>query len=284
MKTFCEICPISCKTNRNEGFGACSVNNLKIAKYGLFNYEEPCISFKNGSGAVFFCGCSLKCVFCQNYELSRNLRGKDITPLELANIFKELEDMGADNINLVNPTHYIDYLIEAFEIYKPNIPIVYNTHSYEKVESLKLIDSYVDIYLADMKFFDPEISKRYTNKSDYFDYADNAIKFMTKKPLVFDDNGKMLKGTIVRHLILPLCVNDSVEILKWFTTLDNAYLSLMSQYTPFGDIKNFAELNRKITKREYNFVLNKALELDIKNLFLQESSSADCNFIPVWTW
>jgi putative pyruvate formate lyase activating enzyme len=279
----CTICPVGCGADRQKNIGYCGVKGIKIAKYYLHPYEEPCISFAKGSGCVFFCGCSLKCVFCQNYELSRVERGKDITVEELACIFKELEDMGADNINLVNPTHYVKEIAAAFEIYKPNIPIVYNTHGYEKIETLKIADTFTDIYLPDLKFIDPLLSKRYTGRGDYADFALPAMQFMAKKKCTFDDKGKMLSGCIIRHLILPLAAYDSVNIVKFISTLgDDVYLSLMSQYTPFGDIQNYKELQRKITAREYNKVLAAVEEYGLKKVFLQDKESSGEAFIPKW--
>lgn len=164
----CNLCPAGCGVDRSLGkLGRCGASGLKIAKYYLHPFEEPPISFSKGSGCIFFCGCSLRCVFCQNYELSHNKRGKDITVAELADIFRELEERGADNINLVTPTHYVDKIAEAFAIYRPKIPVVYNTHSYEKLETLKIADSFTDIYLPDLKFIDPLLSKRYTGREDY---------------------------------------------------------------------------------------------------------------------
>lgn len=279
----CTVCPVECGANRLTGVGACGVDGLKIAKYYLHPFEEPCISFKNGSGTIFFCGCNLRCAFCQNYEVSRAMRGKAITPNELADVFKQLEDMGAENISLVTPTHVIPYLLRAFEIYKPKIPIVYNTGSYEKIETLRLIDPFVDVYLPDMKFYASSLSMRYLGKEDYFDVASNAVQFMCQKPLRFTQDGKMLSGTIVRHLVMPLCVADSKSILRWFTTLPNtAYLSLMSQYTPFGKIDGFPELSRPVTAREYDSVTTYALSLGIENLFLQQRNSSGEKYIPKW--
>ena len=167
----CTLCPVECGADRTKGFGACGVKGLRIAKYYLHPFEEPCISFKKGSGTIFFSGCNLRCAFCQNYEVSRAKRGKEITPAQLADIFKQLEDMGADNVSLVTPSHFIPYLVQAFEIYQPKIPVVYNTGSYEKVETLKQIDPFVDIYLPDMKFSSPALSKRYLGKENYFEIA-----------------------------------------------------------------------------------------------------------------
>ena len=280
----CSLCPNGCNINENFNGFCGSKNSLKIAKFYLHPFEEPCISGKNGSGTIFFCGCSLKCVFCQNYELSRNLRGKDISVNELANIYKQLEDMGAENINLVNPTHYSDKIIESLKIYRPNIPIVYNTHSYENIEVLKEINNYVDVYLADIKYFSQQTALRYCGKSNYFDKASKAIEFMiSSKPLSFNKEGMMTKGVIVRHLVLPLNVGDSKKILDWFMPFKNeAYFNLMSQYTPFGNIENFPELQRKITKREYTNALDYAISLGIEKMFYQKYESASTEYIPKW--
>ena len=279
----CTQCPVSCGADRTISKGYCGVSGVKLAKYYLHPFEEPPISFKNGSGCVFFCGCSLKCVFCQNYEVSRAVRGKDFTVKQLAEVFKRLEDMGADNINLVNPTHYVAHIAEAMSIYKPSLPVVYNTHGYEKMPTLEIADTFTDIYLPDLKFIDKTLSKRYTGREDYAEYALPAIKFMAKKPLDMRGDGKMLSGCIVRHLILPLAAYDSVEIVKFISTLpEGVYFSLMSQYTPFGDIKDFKELQRPITRREYNKVLAAVEEYGLKNVFLQDESSSGKDYIPNW--
>ena len=255
----CKLCPLECGANRLQGAGACGANGLNIAKYYLHPFEEPCISFEKGSGTIFFTGCNLKCVFCQNHEVSRAKRGKAITPQQLADIYKELEDMGAENISLVTPSHLVPYLIRSFELYQPKIPVVYNTGSYEKLSTLYLIDPFIDIYLPDLKFYSPELSKRYLNKADYFDVASEAISYMAKKkPTCFTLSGKMTAGVIVRHLVMPLCVNDSKRVLKWIANElpKNVYVSLMSQYTPFGEIENFPELSRSVTAREYHAVVD----------------------------
>lgn len=281
----CKLCPIECGANRLTGKGVCGASGLRIAKYYLHPFEEPCISFKNGSGTIFFSGCNLRCVFCQNYEVSRAQHGKEITPAELADIFKQLEDMGAENVSLVTPSHFIEYLVHAFEIYQPKIPVVYNTGSYEKIEALSLIDPFIDIYLPDMKFYSPALSKRYLGKEDYFDVAGEAISFMANaKPLRMTDEGKMLSGCIVRHLVMPLCTGDSKTLLKWFARNlpKDTYLSLMSQYTPFGKIDGMPELSRPITAREYAAVTDEAFALKIENLFLQERDSSGKAYIPKW--
>ena len=272
--------------DKGKNIGACGTGDtIKIAKYYLHKFEEPIISGKNGSGTIFFCGCSLKCVFCQNYELSRNLRGKEISVRELSEIFKRLEDLGATNVNLVSPTHYSNKIVEALSIYKPKIPVVYNTHGYENLDRLKEIDEFIDVYLPDVKFYSPSLSNRYTSKLDYFEKSSKAVEFMANKPLKFNDNNTLISGTIVRHLVLPQCTSDSKKILDWFSTIkDKAYINIMSQYTPFGDIKNYPELNRKITKREYESVIDYAISLDIKNAFYQDYASASEVYIPSWDY
>ena len=283
----CKLCPVECGANRLENAGACGVSGLHIAKYYLHPFEEPCISFKNGSGTVFFTGCNLRCAFCQNYEVSRAERGKAITPQELADIFKALESMGAENVSLVTPSHLIAYLLPAFEIYKPKIPVVYNSSGYEKIDTLKRIDPFIDVYLPDMKFYSPALSKRYLGKENYFDVASEAVEFMANsKPLKMTDDGKMLSGCIVRHLVMPLCTADTKAILKWFkrSLPSDTYLSLMSQYTPFGKIDGMPELSRPITAREYNAALDTADELGITNLFAQERKSSNEKYIPEWDY
>ncbi len=285
MNNFCLLCPNKCKVDKTKSKGFCGTDdNIVIAKYYLHKFEEPIISGKNGSGTIFFCGCALKCVFCQNYELSRCMRGKTISVKELVNIFKELESMGAHNINLVNPTHYSDQIIKALDIYRPNIPIVYNTHGYEKVEVLEKLNDYVDIYLPDIKFFSPTLSQRYTKKSDYFDVASQAIEFMaSSKPFVMGEDNMLKSGVVVRHLVLPQSISDSKKILDWFSNIkDKVYINIMSQYTPFGEIDGFPELQRKLTKREYESVLDYAISLSIDNMFYQDTKSASTDYIPEW--
>lgn len=281
----CFQCPVKCGADRTVNSGACGVKGIKIAKYYLHPFEEPPVSFINGSGCIFFCGCSLKCSFCQNFELSRNTRGKEISVKQLADIFKELEDMGAENINLVNPTHYLNDIMGAIELYRPKIPIVYNTHGYETQEALRLAESFVDIWLTDLKFTDNALAKRYTARGDYADYSLPAVKFMAQKPLKMREDGKMLSGCIVRHLILPLAAHDSINVVNFVAGLPKSvYFSLMSQYTPYGDIADFKELNRKITKREYERVVSALQSAGLENVFLQEYSSANEKYIPEWDY
>ncbi len=234
---------------------------------------------------MFFSGCNLRCPYCQNYEVSRAERGKPVTPEELAAIFQELEAQGAENVSLVTPSHLVPYLVAAFEIYKPKIPVVYNSNGYEKVEALERIDEYVDIYLPDVKFYSSALSERYLKKPDYFERAEEAVRFMANKPTSFTPQGKMLSGLVVRHLVMPLCSSDSKAVVRWFARElpETARLSLMSQYTPFGDLAKFPELTRKITAREYDSVVNEAFALGLEDrLFLQDRSSSSEQYIPEW--
>lgn len=279
----CQLCPVGCGADRPARAGACGVKALTVAKYYLHPYEEPPISHKNGSGTVFFGGCSLKCVFCQNYEVSRAERGKAVSPKELADIFARLEEMGADNINLVTPDHVSDLVAEALGYRKPTIPVVYNSSGYCRVEALEQIAPYIDIWLPDCKFVSPDLAARYTGRRDYFDYSARAIAYMAKKPLVWREDGKLLSGIIVRHLILPACTSDSLRVLDFLkeTLPEDVPLSLMRQYTPMGDIARFPELQRTITAREYRRVRDYAEQLGFP-LFTQEKASADRTFIPDW--
>ena len=278
----CNLCPNACKVNRAKSNGYCGVGEkIKIAKYYLHGFEEPIISGTQGSGTVFFCGCSLKCVFCQNYEVSRNLRGKEISENQLADIFRYLEENGAHNINLVNPTHYSMQIVNALKLYTPKIPIVYNTHGYESVEVLEQIDPFISVYMPDLKYFSPTVSKRYSGKENYFEVAIKAINFMAKKPIKFE-GGLMQSGTLVRHLILPQNANDSGEVLNALEPLkEKIYFSLMSQYTPREGISSaFPNLLRTVTPHEYASFVAYAQELGVTNAFTQEGSAASESFIP----
>ncbi|MDE6273887.1 MAG: radical SAM protein [Clostridiales bacterium] len=280
----CHLCPVQCGVDRSKSAGRCGAKSLTIAKAYLHPYEEPPISFQKGSGTIFFCGCNLRCMFCQNFELSRVQRGKDITVMELVSIMKELEERGAENISFVTPDHVSHLIKGALEEYRPQIPVVYNSSGYCTVSALEEIDPYIDIYLPDLKFVSPLLAKRYTGREDYFKAASEAIKFMAKKPVVFREDGKMLSGILVRHLILPGCTSDSMKALDFLkeTLPEDAPLSLMRQYTPMGEIADFPELNRKITEREYRRVLDYAEMLGFSTLYTQEKESADEKFIPQW--
>lgn len=284
----CKICPRECKINRlkNET-GFCGVaNGIKVSKAFLHFWEEPCISGKNGSGTVFFSGCNMGCVFCQNYEISQKRFGIYIDVEKLSKIFLNLQQKGAHNINLVTPTIYVPYIIEALDIAKCkglNIPIVYNTSSYEKVETIELLKGYVDIFLPDLKYFDDEIAKRYSYAPGYFEYATNAILKMFE--LVGDiviENGIMKKGVIIRHLVLPMHTNDSIKVLSWIRDKlkGKVFLSLMSQYYPMHRAKEYKEISRRLTKREYQKVVNFVLESGLDYGYIQDLDSATDEFTP----
>ncbi len=280
----CRLCPVECGADRTKQAGRCGVKGLTVAKYYLHPYEEPPISHKNGSGTIFFGGCSLRCVFCQNYELSRAERGKEISPRELADIFRRLEDMGADNVSLVTPDHVSHLIAEAFSLYRPSLPVVYNSGGYCKTEALREIDPYVDVYLPDLKFCSPLLSKRYTGREDYFEYASRAVAFMAKKPLRWSEDGKMLSGILARHLVMPCCISDSLNVLDYLKEVlpEGAPLSLMRQYTPMGEAERFPELRRRVTEREYRRVVDRALDLGFAPLYTQERESADRKYTPEW--
>lgn len=280
----CYICPRQCGVDRNINRGFCGANNkIKINKVMLHKWEEPVISDGNGSGAIFFSNCSLKCVFCQNYQISHNGIGEEITALQLANIFKDLEKQGANNINLVSPTHYTKQIIQALNIYKPKIPIVWNTSGYEKVETIKMLKDYVDIYLTDLKYVDENISLKYSGAKDYFKYCSSAIMQMREnQPQDIIENGIMKKGMIVRHLVLPSNIEDSKKVLDFINRnlSNNTMISLMSQYIPYYKANNFKEINRTLKPLEYKIVVNYANKLGFSNGFVQDLTSADSKYTP----
>ena len=282
----CNLCPRSCNAERYEeyGRGYCKMGTLpRIARAAPHMWEEPCISGTKGSGTIFFSGCVLSCVFCQNNEISAGGKGKIISVSRLADQIKKLEQQGVHNINLVSPTPYIESVIEAFSIYKPAIPVVYNTGGYEKPETIKRLEGIVDIYLPDMKYISLELSSKYSHASDYAEYACASIAEMvrqTGRP-VFDDNGIMQRGTIVRHLILPSNTKNSIAVLEY---LDKNFgsdilISLMGQYFPAGKAKDYPEINRTITKREYDKVLSALDDMSLDG-FAQELDSATDKYVP----
>ncbi len=254
----------------------------KVARAALHFWEEPVISGKNGSGTVFFSGCSLSCVYCQNYEISQKSFGKAISYERLAEIFCELEQKGAHNINLVNPTHYALAIKKALDIYKPKIPIVYNSGGYDNVETLKMLEGYIDIYLLDLKYLDNGRAKLYSLAEDYPEVAQKAIKeAIRQQPECVINNGIMQKGVIIRHLILPQGTNEAINVFDWVReNAPQSYFSIMSQYTPFAKALEMPIINRKITNREYEKVLNYITEFDCDKVFMQEKSSADEEYIP----
>ena len=281
----CSICPRKCNIDIETKKGFCGKvgNKIKIAKVMRHNWEEPIISGKKGSGAIFFSHCNLKCVYCQNYQISHLGNGKEISVLELANIFKKLEDCNVENINLVTPTHYTKDIIKALKIYKPNIPIVWNTSGYEDVNTLRLLDGLVDIFLFDFKYFDNYKAKLYSSAPDYFDVCLSAIKVAKSiVPKDIIENGIMKKGVIIRHLVLPNNSSDSIKIFdKLFENFNNdIYISVMSQFTPFYKALDITELNAKLKPLEYKKVVSHIKKLGFKNGFIQELSSATCNYTP----
>jgi len=285
----CVLCPRECHVDRTSGKrGYCKATDvLVVARAALHMWEEPCISGKEGSGTVFFTGCGLGCVYCQNRKISKGLVGKIITIERLAEIFLELQDKGANNINLVTPTHYVPHIIEALNISRKkglSLPIVYNCSGYEKVETLKLLEGYVDIYLPDFKYMSVEPAIKYSNCRDYFTIASAALEEMVRQiqETKFDGRGIMQKGVIVRHLTLPGYLEDSKKIIKYLyeTYKDRIYISIMNQYTPVVKNIKYPELNRKITDEEYEELVKFAIEIGLENGFIQEGETASESFIP----
>lgn len=280
----CNLCAKKCNKKRDDTFGEGNCHmplKIKIAHYELFLYEEPCISLNKGSGAIFFSGCNLDCVFCQNYEISTKCKGKFITPNELVEIIKELESKGAENINFVSPTHYALQIVEALKIYKPKVPVIYNTNAYENIETIKFVAPYVDVFLPDFKYYSNELSLRFSGAENYFDVALNAIKAMRElKKDVYGVNGKILQGVIIRHMVLPLCTDDSILVLQTIKEhFAGTKVSLLAQYTPCGRASEYKAINRKLTKREYNKVLDEYLSLGLDG-YVQELSSSSKDFVP----
>lgn len=282
----CDLCPRHCHAPRDEqtGAGYCRQGTLpRLARAGLHHWEEPCISGTNGSGTVFFSGCTLGCVFCQNDLVSHGGYGETVSEQRLEEIFRELVAQGAHNINLVSPTPYIPVLERVLTRYRPPVPVVYNTGGYETVESLKRLEGLVDVYLPDLKYISPELSRTYSGAADYFAYASAAILEMCRQTgaPVYDENGLMRSGTMVRHLILPSHPDESERVLEWCkeNLPDGTPVSVMAQYLPCGRASDFPELNRRISKREYDRVLDRLFELDLDG-YVQERASAKKEYIP----
>lgn len=288
MENLCNVCPRNCNVDRRKSVGFCKAsNNPKVSKVMLHFFEEPPISGAganaNGSGTIFFSSCTLKCIYCQNYEISTSCDGKEITTETLASLFKQLEDAGANNINLVTPTHYTNQIIEALDIYKPNIPIVWNTSGYEKPETIERLKNYVDIYLTDIKYFSSELSNNLSFAKNYFENCSKSVlKMRENQPFDMFENGLMKKGIIIRHLVLPNNTNDSKAIIDWvYNNLGNkTYFSLMSQYVPMANAKQFEEINRRIKPIEYKVLVNQLKNLGFENVFLQDFSSATTDYTP----
>ena len=282
----CSLCPRRCnaeRTNDQNLNGFCKMPLLpRVARAALHFWEEPCISGKNGSGTVFFSGCTLDCAFCQNYDISHGGFGKQITYQRLADIFKELEDRGAHNINLVTPTHFVPAIIRALDIYKPKIPVVYNSGGYDSVEEIRALKGYVDIFLMDLKYLSGERAALYSGAPDYPEHVAVAIKeCYLQQPVCEFKDGIMQKGLIVRHLLLPQGTNEAIRVFDWVReNAPDAYFSIMSQYTPCGRAENMPIINRRVTKREYEKVLTYICDSNFENVYFQERESSDKKYIP----
>lgn len=279
------MCPRQCSADRKNSVGFCAVpENFVVARAALHFWEEPCISGKKGSGTVFFSGCNLRCVYCQNYEISHKCFGKEISEKRLTEIFDSLIEAGAENINLVNPTHYALQLAQVLKKYQSPVPVIYNSSGYESVETLRRLEGLIDIYLPDLKYITADKAGRYSAAPDYFERASAAIAEMRRQVPddVFSLDGMLKKGMIIRHLILPMNTNRSIEIFSWIkkTFGEKTLVSLMAQYTPCGEIDRFPELQRRITEREYEKVLSYLENEGFENAFIQQREAADTAFIP----
>ena len=285
----CTLCPHMCKINRNKGeIGRCKSNaNIKISLASLHHFEEPCISGTNGSGTVFFSNCNLSCVFCQNYKISQQGLGHFITIEELSDIFLEQQAKGAENINLVTPTMYIPQIIESLKIAKKNgltLSIIYNSNGYENIETIKLLNGYIDVYLPDLKYFDNNLAKKYSGINNYFENASKVIQemyFQVGLPK-FDENGLIKKGIIIRHLVLPNNIDNSKKVLLWIkeNMPKNIYVSLMAQYFPTYKAKDIEDLNRKLSNEEFEEIKKYLNELDIYNGYFQELGEHEEEYVP----
>lgn len=289
----CTLCPRECHTDRLSGKrGYCGMSGkLFAARAALHMWEEPCISGDRGSGTVFFSGCGLRCCFCQNREIAIGDCGKEISAERLADIFLELEQKGAANLNLVTGAHYVPQIILALEDARRRgcrLPVVYNSGGYEKTETLQMLKGYVDIYLPDLKYLETDLAKAYSHASDYPERARAAIKEMVDQTgeCRFGEDGYIKKGTIVRHLILPGHTRNSIRVLEYLhkTYGNRIYISIMNQYTPVYHQEFYPELNRRVTAREYQKVLNAAIELGVENGFFQEGETARESFIPAFNY
>ena len=284
----CNLCPRKCLIDRTKTLGYCkATDKVKVARSALHYFEEPSISGTNGSGTIFFSNCNLKCCYCQNKEISTDGFGKEVSIERISEMMLELEEKHANNINLVTPTHYVPSIIEAIKLARSkglSIPIVYNTSGYENVETLKLLDGYIDIYLTDFKYFDNKLGKDLSKCSNYFEITSKALDEMCRQTgkNKFNDDGLITKGIIVRCLVLPTKSDDTKEIINYLYKKyqDNIYLSIMNQYTPVNHIKDYTFLNKTVSEDEYNEVINYALDLGIKNAYMQEGGTCSESFIP----
>ena len=282
----CSSCPRNCHALRGDsGSGFCGMGaEPRIARAAPHYDEEPIISGDRGSGAIFFSGCALRCRFCQNYPISHGGFGRQVSVTRLREIYFELIDQGVHNINLVNPTHFAGAILQSLEGGLP-VPVVWNSGGYERVETLRMLEGRVQVYLPDLKYIRPESARRYSAAADYFTYAAPALKEMLRQtgPVVLDADGHILRGTVVRHLILPGCAGESMEILDWIAeNLPGAWVSLMAQYLPFGDVQGVDALDRRLTEAEYEAVVNHLMDLGLEDGFVQELSSSDEKYIPAF--
>lgn len=284
----CRLCPRGCRADRSRGMrGFCKeTESVRVARAALHFWEEPCISGEAGSGTVFFSGCPLQCVYCQNQEIARGRSGKIVSVERLAEIFLELQEKGAHNINLVTPTHFVPQIVQALERAKDQglgLPIVYNTGSYERVEAIRMLEGLVDIYLPDLKYVDNRLSSRYSKAPDYFAAASSAIGEMVRQTGTPRFAGELMsRGVIVRHLVLPGCAEDSREVVRYLyeTYGDRIYISILNQFTPMADKEEYPELNRCVTEAEYDAVVDYAIGLGVEKGFIQEGGTAQESFVP----
>lgn len=289
MLESCRLCPRNCSINRLEGkLGFCrSSLNLKVARVSLHEWEEPCISGKNGSGTVFFSGCNLNCVFCQNHEISQEGIGKEISIERLSEIFLEQQNNKANNINLVTPTHFVPQIVEAIKLAKKlglTIPIIYNSNGYENLDTIKALKGYIDVYLPDLKYMNDNYAKKYSKVTDYFKFASAAIDEMFKQvgPVTFNEAGIIVSGMIIRHLMLPGLLFDSKKIIDYIYNKygDNVYISIMNQYTPMFNSNKYKEIDKPLNPKHYAALIDYCIDLGIKNAFVQEAGTVKESFVP----
>lgn len=281
----CSICPRNCGADRSVNTGVCGAGDkIKIARAAPHYWEEPCLSGENGSGTVFFSGCNLGCVFCQNYDVSHRAYGAEVSDIQLMRTFDKLIEKGVHNLNLVTPSHYVPQLARVLREYKSPVPIVYNSSGYEKADTLKMLEGLIDIYLPDIKYFDSAPALKYSGAADYFEYASSAVLEMYRQTgsIVLDENGIAKKGIIIRHLVLPGNISQAVKVFGWVrdNLPEDTYISVMRQYTPFGKATEMPPVNRRLSSREYAIVKQKILAMGFENCYFQSSESAKESFIP----
>ncbi len=279
------ICPRNCGADRSTQTGLCGAGDkIKVARAAPHFWEEPCLSGANGSGTVFFSGCNLGCVFCQNFDVSHCAFGKEVDSVQLMRIFDALVEKGVHNLNLVTPTHFVPMLAKVLREYNSPVPVVYNSSGYEKAETLKMLEGLVDIYLPDIKYFDSAPALKYSGAADYFKYASEAVLEMHRQTgnIELDENGIAKKGLIIRHMVLPGNISQAVKVFEWVSNNlpIETYISVMRQYTPFGEAKNMPPVDRRLSAREYSIVKQKILAMGFENCFFQSGESAKESFIP----